>query len=184
MKLPHELEAHRADLLDALSAPELAAWPEGESYVKACGPHSIAKVLTSALHEDIRGALIAVLYRENMGSADRVKLGLATKAGAKLRFFAPVDFVIEINWTAWKTLSPEQKIALVDHELSHCGFDVDKEAFTLVHHDVEEFGSIVRRWGLWKPDLAKFQLAMAARQIDLFGEPEPAEEGQEVGSPS
>lgn len=87
------------------------------------------------------------------------------KAGSKLRFHAELDFVLEFNWTVWQDLTAEQRIALVDHELSHLGRG-DEEQWILLHHDVEEFTGVVKRWGAWQPELLQF--AQAIRQLDLF----------------
>lgn len=178
MQLPSVLQEHEKELLHAMGIALLGAWPEGEQYAVADQPAAIGRVLIKALHGHLLTAKIAYLFREDMQRRDRIRLGVAGKAAAKLRFLADYDFVIEFNWTAWRQLTTEQRIALVDHELCHCDLDVEKGDFAIRHHDVEEFGSIVRRWGLWKLDLQSFgpvvQEAMA--QMSLF---ESARELQE-----
>lgn len=65
-------------------------------------------------------------------------------------------FVITIWYGVWKTMTPEQRMALVDHELCHCTFKEDKEGnitAAMRGHDVEEFTEIVGRWGLWDDGL-------------------------------
>ena len=57
-------------------------------------------------------------------------------------------FVIELAYDVWKWLTYLQKIALVDHELSHCSID-DLGKLTMRGHEVEEFIPIVGRHGLW-----------------------------------
>jgi hypothetical protein len=65
----------------------------------------------------------------------------------------------------WTTLSKEQRVALVDHELCH--FEVeypdDDEKQRTIHitgHDVEEFTAVIERHGAWRPPLE--DLARAA----------------------
>jgi predicted metallopeptidase len=70
-------------------------------------------------------------------------------------------FVMEVAWDTWEKLSGPQRIALVDHELSHIGRDGDT-----VGHDVEEFSAVLRRHGAWKPDLREF--LSASEQQPLF----------------
>lgn len=68
-------------------------------------------------------------------------------------------FVIEIAADIWKDLEPNQKKALVDHELSHC-YVTDEGDLQLLPHDIEEFGVIVHRWGLWRSDVEDFSKAV------------------------
>lgn len=74
-------------------------------------------------------------------------------------------FVIEIARDTWDELDRDQRTALLDHELCHCLTDTDDETgqliLKLVSHDVEEFEAIVRRHGLWEPDLSSFGAAVA-----------------------
>lgn len=46
----------------------------------------------------------------------------------------------------------DQRAALVDHELCHCGGTYGQ--WTMKKHDVDEFMAIIVRHGLWLPDLA------------------------------
>jgi hypothetical protein len=65
-------------------------------------------------------------------------------------------FVILIAEPMWRDLTAEQRIALVDHELCHCGEDVDKGTLAVIPHDVEEFVGVVSRHGLWRKALDRF----------------------------
>lgn len=61
-------------------------------------------------------------------------------------------FVIELAHDIWQTLTGKQKIALVDHELSHCRIKTSSDgtaSITVVGHDIEEFEAVVHRNGLW-----------------------------------
>ena len=83
----------------------------------------------------------------------------------------PLDFLItfDANWCFHAT--DLEFMALVEHELYHCGQKLDewgtprfsKETglplFAMRSHDVEEFSGIVRRYGLWKDDLREFAAA-------------------------
>jgi hypothetical protein len=57
-------------------------------------------------------------------------------------------------------LTGPQRLALVDHELSHIGAD------GLLSHDVEEFSGVIERHGLWRPALEEF--IEASKQQPLF----------------
>lgn len=74
---------------------------------------------------------------------------------------APESFyIIDIAHDVWLALTGPQRIALVDHELSHIGAD------GMRGHDVEEFRGVIERHGLWRPNLVDF--IAAAQQEPLF----------------
>lgn len=84
-------------------------------------------------------------------------------------------FVIEVAADHWELLSPEQRRALVDHELTHCRLEVSKEGAmikVIAPHDVEEFTEIIERHGLWKPDVKDFVIRSARAHPSLFDEPD------------
>lgn len=171
--LPEQLRTRTVDITTALTTPLLANWDPDTTYARAEQPAAIAEVLIDAVHDHLAGASIGYLFREKMKTRDRVILGKASKAGAKLEFFDDFDFLIEFNWQEWRRLSPMQRIALVDHELSHFGYEENEKTgertWCLQSHDIEEFKGIVERWGLWKSDLVVFAGAVVhAHQLGLF----------------
>lgn len=83
--------------------------------------------------------------------------------------WVPKFFVVEIAADIWKGLTPLARRALVDHELSHCEQDDDREP-TLIGHDLEEFLSIALRYGPWRPGMHRFGEAL---QANLFAEALP-----------
>lgn len=172
MHLPDVLHGLADELKKALTYPIPGTWLEGEPFEAADQPTQVARVLIRGLHPRLINAKIAYLFREKMARRGRVRLGVAAKASSKIAYLAGYHFVLEFNWTAWRQLSPEQRIALVDHELCHCERDPESDAYLVRHHDVEEFSEIVRRWGLWTPDLRGFGLeigqALGAVQGDMF----------------
>lgn len=156
----------------ALAVHVLAVWPEHTPFTTAEQPAAIGAVLVSTLHRHLAGAQIGYVFREDISSHDKTTLAKASKAGSKLGFFTGLDLCIDVNHTAWLTLSSEQRVALIDHELCHFGLEeTDKgEKYVLLSHDVEEFGAIVSRWGLWKSDLYAFG-RVVAEQGELFAPP-------------
>lgn len=173
--LPDALEGHRAGLEAALNAPVPGEWPEDRQYVDAAQPTAIASTIIEPLHPHLGPASIVHLFKQELTkSSDRVQLGKAKKASALIQALTERDFIILYSWRTWKLLRPLQRIALVDHELCHCGVDAETGKWQIVHHDIEEFGGVVVRWGLWKQDLVAFGHAM--QQLDLFGpghDPQP-----------
>lgn len=77
--------------------------------------------------------------------------------------------VLDAGW--WGDASPMQREALIWHELEHATqacdqhgeprFSFDgKPVWDLRAHDVEEFDSVVRRYGAWLPDVHGFAAAL------------------------
>jgi hypothetical protein len=172
MHVPDALRSYQAELDAALARPILTTWDKEESYHDAEQPAAIGKVLVDAVHTDLERASIAYVFKEKMTTRDRVVWGKASKAGGEIEFFNGYDFVLKFNWQQWRRLSAMQRVALVDHELAHCGQEVDDKGarkWVMVSHDIEEFSGIVRRWGLWRPDLVVFAGAVVhAHQLGLF----------------
>ncbi len=161
--LPKILRPHRGNFAAALDVAIPGKWPEGERMLEAEQPRAIGEALVRTLHKHLERAQIAYLFREQIEG----KLGVAAKCSAKVRFLADRDYTIEFDWKAWKALSPEQRIALVDHELCHCGGRDEKGNWTVQRHDVEEFTAIVGRYGCWRPELQGF-VRTASQQAELF----------------
>ncbi len=75
------------------------------------------------------------------------------------------DFLVLIDRNLWDGFDAEQKLALIDHELSHCWYATEDDGttqkfhqdgspwWTIRGHDLEEFCGVVDRRGLWNEDL-------------------------------
>lgn len=101
--------------------------------------------------------------KEHWGDARKITGINAHLAGAADPFFC-----IEISQHTWEGLEPIQQRALIDHELSHLGIEDDK--LTLLPHDIEEFGPIVARYGLWRKDVKNFAEIVQQLQLDFTSE--------------
>lgn len=174
-------------MLQAFETPMPATWAKDDpKYKAALQAKEIARVLIDKVHKHLEKAEIGYVFQQSMGSEDHVVLAKASKVGGKLHFYSALDLVIEFSWTAWQKLKLRQRVALVDHELCHFGVEETESGdtrYVMLHHDVEEFGAIVMRWGVWLPDLVRFHKVMVA-QTDLFTEdpePETAEPGPDAG---
>lgn len=174
-QLPVELQSHSLELIEALAVPLLVAWDESDDapdFVDAPQPEAIAKVLiqTSA-HQHLVNASIGYLFRQKMTGRGVTIWAKASKVSGKLHHFSDLEFLIEVNWSQWKVLSDARRIALMDHELAHCGQeDTEKGSkWVMIPHDLEEFNAIARRWGSWRPSMAAFANALGeGQQLGLF----------------
>lgn len=137
--------------------------------------YQMVKQLVKEHHEDILDARIGVAWCESW-KADvdgHLTLGKCKKASDLDRELADFDFIILLNkqWWSLPSVTPAHHRALLDHELCHAAVRLDKflepvvdergrKVWRIRKHDIEEFGDIVKRHGLYKRDLEKFAQAL------------------------
>lgn len=143
------------------------------TYTPAPEAEKIGRQLVAKHHTDLVDYRIEYTFRsEASKTAGRVIWGKARKISGLNAWLAnperedldpeePIEpfFVIELALDVWNTLDGKQRIALVDHELSHCQIRVNANgdpAPTVVPHDVEEFEAVLRRHGFYRTDLKHF----------------------------
>jgi len=142
--------------------------PKGERKYEAVGRDVVPEVyrlideIVKKHHAtNLAEARIGVMYVYDVASDrdERTWWGKARLISAKEREYHPHDFVLELNFDAWRALEPKQQRALIDHELCHCGAAVDDAGETTYYirkHDLEEFNEIVERHGLWRKEAEEF----------------------------
>lgn len=164
----------------------------------------VAKKLIGKYHMDLSDHDIDIRYvfrSEHAKSSGKAVFGRAKKVSGLNAYLAQLEdpdetgisgaegdfFVIEIAEDIWRELKQDARVALVDHELSHCGVTFDKdENIKLVcyPHDLEEFNAIVERHGLWRPDVAEFdkslRLSFEAGVVDHVEEESAAMSEEEL----
>ncbi len=162
------------------SAPNAASWLGGDedftngpldpgegpsTYWLAPEVKETAERLISKYHEMLgnSGGRVEYLFRSNVPkSKGKLIFGITKKITGEHATLANSEepfFCIIIAHPAWEVLPQKHREALVDHELCHCGIEVNEKGDTklvLRHHDIEEFGEIVHRWGAWSPDVQDF----------------------------
>lgn len=74
----------------------------------------------------------------------------------------PLDFLITIARERWDPMGPEWRMALLDHELSHCGGNLI-DGWRMRQHDVQEFAGVIDRHGLWESGLQRIGEIIQAR---------------------
>jgi hypothetical protein len=126
----------------------------------------IVRRLIDLYHEPLQDARIGVIMRSEAPiTGGRIIYGTAEKVSAKAQVHVPYDFIITLALDRYQLLAPLQREALIDHELMHCQWDMDKGA-SIRPHDVEEFTEILERYGYWWPQAEEF--AAVAQQAELF----------------
>ncbi|MGN8233214.1 putative metallopeptidase [Priestia flexa] len=141
----------------------------------------LAEEIIELHHPHLKDAKEVIGYYLRDGQSDWA--GKCKKCTAFEKHLTKRTFFVFINEDAWRHLSNEQRVALVDHELCHIRrekeevFDKDKKQvvmdladkrdssnWKIREHDVEEFSEIIQRHGLWEQGIESF--AVAVRQVD------------------
>lgn len=132
-------------------------------------PYALLEKVRAECHPHLAEARFVLLWRKNLAE-DRdghLMLGKCVKASDMHRQLHDSDFAILLNKDAWDELSPSQREALIDHELSHADLSLDEEGepkrdesgavvWRTRKHDLEEFRAVVERRGLYLADLEAF----------------------------
>ena len=124
-----------------------------EKYFEAIDVQEIAKNLIAG-NTFVFPKNIQILYVFVEKMTD--KWGKCSKCSDIMHMASGYDFVITINHTQWLLLAEKQRESLVFHELLHIGWDSEKETYHTVPHDLEEFSSVVKKYGLWRDSVTTF----------------------------
>lgn len=136
-------------------------------YYWADEPAAIALQVIDKSHPHLKDLPIAYTFKavapkkkkaDGSGRVKKVTMARTSKVSEsnKCLMARAFEFKIEFDHAIWIEMAetPEKQIALVDHELSHCGNDA--EGTYLIPHSIEEISAVVERHGLWKSDVAQF----------------------------
>lgn len=137
--------------------------------------YAVLDSLVAQHHEHLHEARIALAWCTSWKPDvdGRVTLGKCVKASDLHRELAPYDFAILLSRPFFEDalVTPEQRRALIDHELCHAAVKYDvrgepevdargRTVYRLRKHDLEEFSAIASRYGCWKRDLEQFATAL------------------------
>lgn len=133
--------------------------------------YTLLDELVEKHHEELSEARIALAWNTawKPDVDGHCVLGKCRKTTDLDRELAAYDFVIILRREFWyhDKVTTTQRTALLDHELTHATVRLDKhgepvidergrQVYRLRTHDIEEFGCIIQRYGLWKHDLRWF----------------------------
>lgn len=156
----------------------------GPEYWRAPEVAKVADELIPKHHDHLNRTDVTIKYLFRHPAAKshgRIVYGKADKVSGRSAYLValehdhridedePVDFfVVEIAHEPWVGLTPDQRRALVDHELCHLDVELDDDGnrkLGTLGHDLEEFTAVVKRHGLWRPTVAKFAEVAKAAQL-------------------
>ncbi len=151
-----------------------------QSFSEAEPVEQIAQQLIASYHPELATARIKFIFQEKAGKkGGKVILGKTQKVSGILEFYAECDFLICVAQDTWIDLASDKKTALVDHLLERCTGIEDAEdpgadiKWSTREPDVNEFATILGRYGAWTEDLAGF-LSVAQSLDSEVEEVEPA----------
>src|SRR4030095_10555644 len=123
-----------------------------------------AQAVIQQHHAHLLNARILYLFTTaKRRRCDRAVVATAGRMNALQKFLSSgmqsvaegYDFIIVIGQAEWDALRPEQREAMLDHQLAHCWwFEKETKKGTrgwwgIRGHDVEEFTEVLARHGLW-----------------------------------
>lgn len=133
---------------------------------------TIAGGLILNYHPELSTARISYVFvSEASSKGGHELLGRVKKLAGFLEWAIDADFVIEVAADKWAELEPNQRTALVDHLLERCTGEEDEKTgemkWKVREPDVQEFSSILDRYGAWHQQLAGF--VSIAKRVNLDG---------------
>lgn len=141
--------------------------------------YKLLNKIQGKFHRDLDDAKIALAWRKALKPDidGRLVLGRCVKASDLQRELVKWDFVILLNKEVWdlEDFPTDKKEALIDHELCHAAVALDadgepkidekgRQVWRTRKHDIEEFGDVVERHGLYKRDLERFAESLLKSQ--------------------
>jgi predicted metallopeptidase len=92
-------------------------------------------------------------------------IGKCQLVPAVFKLLTGYDYIIYVNMEYYEGLSYKQKEALLFHELEHIGWkqnikDPEIGKWTTRRHDIEEFNSVVQKYGRWLGDVEEFSTTL------------------------
>ncbi len=132
---------------------------------------SIAGGLIPNYHPHLANARMLYLFVSDAGKKGGHELfGRARRVSGFLEWVLNMDFILEISTPKWNELEADARTALVDHLLERCLGEEDEDGsfkWSLREPEVQEFASILDRYGAWHKGLAGF--VSVSKRVNLDG---------------
>lgn len=166
-----------------------------KEFIEAETVAQIANGLIPNYHPELATARILYIFVSKASTKNGQEVwGKAKKLSGLFEWYSEKDFLIEVAKDKWDALNAKERTALVDHLLERCTGEEDEEnggamKWKLRDPDVQEFSSILQRYGAWHKGLHSFvsiakgikldEIIAEEAEIDLS---EGEEEEEQVGS--
>lgn len=118
----------------------------------------IARELIPKYHPHLVNADIRYLYvNKDIKRKGKTVIGYMEKVSKKVSAISDgAEFVMVISYESFQNLTEKQRVAIVDHELTHAmvdDTDSGEKKLIIIPHDVEEFFCVIERNNLYMSDL-------------------------------
>lgn len=137
----------------------------------------IANGLIPNYHPELVTARIMYIFVSKASTKNgREVWGKSKKLSGLFEWYAEKDFLIEVAKDKWDGLNATERTALVDHLLEHCTGEEDEEdggkmKWKMRDPEVQEFASILQRYGAWHKGLNTFvQVAKTIKLDEIIAE--------------
>lgn len=103
--------------------------------------------------EYIRDSDVKIIYLSSdckKRDGNKITRGMCERVQDKYRWSIPCDFTVTVFEPNVENFDEEQMRILIFHELLHIGIEEKngKEVYSIVPHDLEDFRTIIRRFGV------------------------------------
>lgn len=161
--------------------------------------HRIADRLIVEHHRHLEGVRMEYIFQSEASRRNgRITFGTAQKVSGWKALLSTPDvaddpegtsegldyFLITIAHDMWLLMPSKARIALVDHELSHCAVDMlddEKVVLSMHSHEIEEFAGVLKRHGLWRIDYVDFMRRVGPEEVSIWQDlPLELESGEET----
>jgi len=118
----------------------------------------IARRLIPEYHPELGSARFKYICRNKAAKKHGEKVrGKAYKMSRMYEYLVGYDFIIEVALETWNDLNPSQRVALIDHLLSHCvGVEDERTGemkWSVRPPEIQEFPEVAERHGQWNEGL-------------------------------
>jgi hypothetical protein len=142
---------------DAVRNKKERAEPQKVLFGDSESSAEIALQLIPKFHAELGTARFKYICRSKAAKrSGNPVAGNVYKMSGKFEHLVGCDFVLEVALDVWNGLNPNQRIALVDHLLTRCVGEEDKDGsmkWKVRPPEVQEFPEVVERNGQWNDGL-------------------------------
>lgn len=115
------------------------------------------EVIRTELDIDPEISKANIKYMKVYPNVSKTVAGRCIRASNELKLFGGADYLIQMSGDLWDKLDVNPRRVLMLHELMHVYIDFNKDGepvYKLRNHDVEDFASIIDKYGVnWLYDL-------------------------------
>lgn len=124
-------------------------------------PYEVSKDVKEVAEKVLNNLTVHANIEYVVSSKKSKWLGKCQLIPAIFKMLTGLDYIIYVNADGWDSLNYKQKEALIFHELEHIGWkqnvkDPEFGKWSTRRHDMEEFNSVVQRYGRWLGDVTMF----------------------------